>query len=93
VQCSNCRYLKAFLAFTGCNIGLATVAGSLCALIAPAAAGSGIPEVKAYLNGVDAPSVLAPSTLLVKVNVLLGCFVKDFSEHMRNMDNNTKATH
>ena len=57
--------------FAGCNIGLAAAAGALCAYIAPAAAGSGIPEVKAYLNGVDAPSILAPSTLFVKVNVLL----------------------
>ncbi|XP_074307958.1 chloride channel protein CLC-c-like isoform X1 [Silene latifolia] len=61
------NYLKAFLAFAGCNIGLATVAGTLCAFVSPAAAGSGIPEVKAYLNGVDAPSILAPSTLFVKI--------------------------
>lgn len=61
------KYFKAFLVFAGCNIGLATVAGALCAYIAPAAAGSGIPEVKAYLNGVDAPSILAPSTLFVKI--------------------------
>lgn len=46
---------------------LATCAAVLCAFVAPAAAGSGIPEVKAYLNGVDAHSILAPSTLLVKV--------------------------
>ncbi|KAJ8441195.1 hypothetical protein Cgig2_024924 [Carnegiea gigantea] len=61
------EYFKAFLVFAGCNIGLATAAGALCAYIAPAAAGSGIPEVKAYLNGVDAPSILAPSTLFVKI--------------------------
>lgn len=61
------KYFKAFLVFAGCNIGLATAAGALCAYIAPAAAGSGIPEVKAYLNGVDAPSILAPSTLFVKI--------------------------
>lgn len=46
---------------------LATCAGALCAFVAPAAAGSGIPEVKAYLNGIDAHSILAPSTLFVKV--------------------------
>lgn len=61
------KYLKAFFAFAVCNIGLATAAGALCAFVAPAAAGSGIPEVKAYLNGVDAPSILAPSTLFVKI--------------------------
>jgi len=47
----------------------ATCAAALCAFIAPAAAGSGIPEVKAYLNGIDAHSILAPSTLLVKVGL------------------------
>lgn len=49
-------------------MGLAVAAGALCAYVAPAAAGSGIPEVKAYLNGVDAHSILAPSTLFVKVD-------------------------
>jgi len=52
-------------------LGLATCAAILCAFIAPAAAGSGIPEVKAYLNGVDAHSILAPSTLFVKVGLSL----------------------
>ncbi|KAF8022997.1 hypothetical protein BT93_F0492 [Corymbia citriodora subsp. variegata] len=61
------RYFAAFAAFAGCNVLLATAAGALCALIAPAAAGSGIPEVKAYLNGIDAYSILAPSTLFVKI--------------------------
>jgi H+/Cl- antiporter ClcA len=63
-----CRYYKAFAAYAGCNVVLAAAAAVLCAFIAPAAAGSGIPEVKAYLNGVDAYSMLAPSTLFVKVN-------------------------
>lgn len=62
-----CRYFTAFLAFGGCNLVLAAAAAAICAYIAPAAAGSGIPEVKAYLNGVDAYSILAPSTLFVKV--------------------------
>ncbi|XP_075089851.1 chloride channel protein CLC-c-like [Nicotiana tabacum] len=61
------KYFRAFAAFAGCNVVLATCAAALCALIAPAAAGSGIPEVKAYLNGIDAHSILAPSTLLVKI--------------------------
>ncbi|XP_058097573.1 chloride channel protein CLC-c-like [Magnolia sinica] len=61
------RYYQAFAALAGCNLVLATVAAAICAYIAPAAAGSGIPEVKAYLNGVDAHSILAPSTLFVKI--------------------------
>ncbi|KAK2661906.1 hypothetical protein Ddye_000480 [Dipteronia dyeriana] len=61
------KYFKAFAAYAGCNMVLAIAASALCAYIAPAAAGSGIPEVKAYLNGVDAYSILAPSTLFVKI--------------------------
>jgi chloride channel 7 len=45
---------------------LATV---LTVYVAPAAAGSGIPEVKAYLNGVDAPNIFSLKTLIVKVLV------------------------
>ncbi|XP_057446487.1 chloride channel protein CLC-c-like isoform X2 [Lotus japonicus] len=61
------RYLDAFLAYAGLNIVLAAAASALCAFIAPAAAGSGIPEVKAYLNGIDAHTILAPRTLFVKI--------------------------
>ncbi|KAL5993251.1 hypothetical protein ACLOJK_014174, partial [Asimina triloba] len=61
------RFYLAFVAYAGCNMVLAVAAAALCAYVAPAAAGSGIPEVKAYLNGVDAHSILAPSTLFVKI--------------------------
>ncbi|KAG2659105.1 hypothetical protein PVAP13_1KG333000 [Panicum virgatum] len=61
------RYFKAFFVYGGCNLVLAASAAAICAYVAPAAAGSGIPEVKAYLNGVDAYSILAPSTLFVKI--------------------------
>lgn len=61
------RYALAALIFGGSNLLLVLLSVSLCAFIAPEAAGSGIPEVKAYLNGVDAPNVLSPKTLIVKV--------------------------
>ncbi|KAJ8475911.1 hypothetical protein OPV22_019638 [Ensete ventricosum] len=61
------RYFTAFLAYGSINAVLAASAAALCAYVAPAAAGSGIPEVKAYLNGVDSYSILAPSTLFVKI--------------------------
>ncbi|KAM4126151.1 hypothetical protein ACB094_01G366100 [Castanea mollissima] len=61
------KYFQAFAAYAGCNMVLAIAAAGLCAYISPAAAGSGIPEVKAYLNGIDAHSILAPSTLFVKI--------------------------
>ncbi|CAL5183042.1 unnamed protein product [Lathyrus oleraceus] len=63
----NQKYHQAFAAYFGCNMILGVGAAALCAYIAPAAAGSGIPEVKAYLNGIDAHSILAPSTLFVKI--------------------------
>ncbi|CAI8611538.1 unnamed protein product [Vicia faba] len=63
----NQKFRQAFAVFAGCNMILAIAAAALCAYIAPAAAGSGIPEVKAYLNGVDAPSILATRTLFVKI--------------------------
>lgn len=66
-----CRYFKAFVTYASCNLVLAIAASVLCAFIAPAAAGSGVPEVKAYLNGIDAYSILAPSTLFVKVRLNL----------------------
>lgn len=60
----------AFLVFFSSNFVLTLFASIITAFIAPAAAGSGIPEVKAYLNGVDAPGIFTLKTLLVKVRVL-----------------------
>lgn len=72
--------------YASMNVGLATAAAALCAFIAPAAAGSGIPEVKAYLNGIDAHSILAPSTLFVKVHIdltsLLFCVCASMLTHL-----------
>ena len=53
--------------FTGFNFGLTLFASLFTALVSPAAAGSGIPEVKAYLNGVDAPGIFSLRTLVGKV--------------------------
>ncbi|CAK9175124.1 unnamed protein product [Ilex paraguariensis] len=43
------------------------VATVLCVCFAPTAAGPGIPEIKAYLNGVDTPNMFGATTLVVKV--------------------------
>ncbi|CAO2822608.1 unnamed protein product [Amaranthus hypochondriacus] len=61
------RHLSAFLVFTGFNFGLTLFASLFTALVSPAAAGSGIPEVKAYLNGVDAPAIFSLRTLVCKI--------------------------
>ena len=51
---------------------LVLIGSALCTFVAPGAAGSGIPEVKAYLNGIDAPDILSPKTLIVKVYLSQG---------------------
>lgn len=63
----------AFLVFSMSNFVLTLFASIITAFIAPAASGSGIPEVKAYLNGVDAPGIFTLRTLVVKVGNIL-CF-------------------
>ncbi|GMH04567.1 hypothetical protein Nepgr_006407 [Nepenthes gracilis] len=61
------RYGLAFLVFAASNFVLTLFASTITAFISPAAAGSGIAEVKAYLNGVDAPQVFSLRTLVVKI--------------------------
>lgn len=51
----------------GANFLLTLVAAVLCVFFAPTAAGPGIPEIKAYLNGVDTPDMFGATTLFVKV--------------------------
>ncbi|KAL6519106.1 hypothetical protein OROGR_018426 [Orobanche gracilis] len=60
------KFAVAFTVFASSNLGLTLLASLITAFIAPEAAGSGIPEVKAYLNGVDAPAIFSLRTLLVK---------------------------
>ena len=57
-----------FLFFAGTNFLLTLLAAVLCVFFAPTAAGPGIPEIKAYLNGVDTPNMYGATTLIVKVS-------------------------
>lgn len=50
----------------GYSTGLATLAAALVVVLRPAAAGSGIPEVIAYLNGTHLPQIFNLKTLAVK---------------------------
>ncbi|XP_078159407.1 chloride channel protein CLC-a-like isoform X1 [Carex rostrata] len=61
------RYLAGFWYFSGVNLALTAIAATLCVLFAPTAAGPGIPEIKAYLNGVDTPDMFGVNVLLVKI--------------------------
>lgn len=61
------RYLMGFAYFAGANFLLTLIAAVLCVCFAPTAAGPGIPEIKAYLNGVDTPNMFGATTLFVKI--------------------------
>jgi chloride channel 7 len=63
-------YLLSFMLYAAFNCGLVLIAAILVVFFAPVASGSGIPDVKAYLNGVDVPGVLLARTLMVK---MIGC--------------------
>ena len=67
--------MAAFAVFAATNFALTMFSSVMTAYVSPAAAGSGIPEVKAYLNGVDAPGIFTPRTLAVKVMVMICRFV------------------
>jgi chloride channel 7 len=56
-----------FAFFATINVSLAAAASAVTVLFAPAAAGSGIGDVKAFLNGVDVPGVLRGRTLAAKI--------------------------
>ena len=48
-------------------INYSFIAAVLVAFVSPSAAGSGIPEVKAYLNGISQPELLTFKTLVTKI--------------------------
>ncbi|KAG0554790.1 hypothetical protein KC19_12G119300 [Ceratodon purpureus] len=56
--------LVVYIAF---NAALVFSSALIVTQFAPAAAGSGIPEIKAYLNGIDTPGILLFRTLIGKV--------------------------
>ncbi|CAN6454039.1 unnamed protein product [Victoria cruziana] len=60
-------YLAGFLVYVLFNLVLVLSSVYTVTRFAPAAAGSGIPEIKGYLNGVDAPGILLFRTLIGKI--------------------------
>eukprot|EP01147_Barroeca_monosierra_P009160 gene9160-1452_t len=57
---------RSFFVWVGVDILLVGIAGALVCFAAPIAAGSGIPEVKCYLNGIKMPEVVRLKTLITK---------------------------
>ena len=56
----------AFASFVAGSIALVAVAAGLCIYVEPVSAGSGIPEVKTYLQGVKVPRLLRTGALVCK---------------------------
>eukprot|EP00051_Salpingoeca_urceolata_P009927 m.120580 g.120580 ORF g.120580 m.120580 type:complete len:797 (-) comp16508_c0_seq1:1550-3940(-) len=58
--------VKSYFSWIGMDILFVTVAASLVVFIEPIAQGSGIPEIKCYLNGIKMPHVVRLRTLVTK---------------------------
>jgi len=59
-------FFSCLCAYTAVSMLFVAIAAALVALIEPVAGGSGIPEVKTYLQGVKVPRLLRTATLLCK---------------------------
>lgn len=64
---------------TGANFLLTLSSTVLVVFFAPTAAGPGIPEIKAYLNGIDTPNMYGAPTLFVKVRFLFSMDVIEYA--------------
>ncbi|CAK9142524.1 unnamed protein product [Ilex paraguariensis] len=60
-------YIAGFLVYVLINLALVFSSAYIVTQFAPAAAGSGIPEIKGYLNGVDIHGILLFRTLIGKI--------------------------
>ncbi|GBG68869.1 hypothetical protein CBR_g3566 [Chara braunii] len=65
-------YILSFFVYVLCNGLLVFSSVVIVTYFAPMAAGSGIPEIKGYLNGIDTPGILLFRTLVGKVFGSLG---------------------
>ena len=55
-KCNNCFWIP-FVCYIFGNLLLVSIAGALVSFVEPLAGGSGIPEIKCYLNGIKIPHV------------------------------------
>jgi len=59
-------FVQPFFCFIGFSVLFGLIAGACGTYVAPMAAGSGVPELKAYLNGVHVKGLLTLRTFLAK---------------------------
>ncbi|KAM0014489.1 putative CBS domain, chloride channel, voltage gated, chloride channel, core [Helianthus debilis subsp. tardiflorus] len=65
-------YVAGFIVYTLFNLALVFSSVYIVTQFAPAAAGSGIPEIKGYLNGIDTRGILLFRTLIGKISGSIG---------------------
>ncbi|KAD4177944.1 hypothetical protein E3N88_26535 [Mikania micrantha] len=65
-------YVAGFIVYTMFNLALVFSSVYIITQFAPAAAGSGIPEIKGYLNGIDTRGILLFRTLIGKISGSIG---------------------
>ncbi|KVI01687.1 chloride channel protein CLC-d [Cynara cardunculus var. scolymus] len=65
-------YVAGFIVYTVINLALVFSSVFIITQFAPAAAGSGIPEIKGYLNGIDTRGILLFRTLIGKISGSIG---------------------
>ena len=56
-----------WVTWAGINFVLVLISSLLCVYLAPVASGSGIPQIKCFLNGIKIPKVIRIRTYIVKV--------------------------
>lgn len=66
------KVTAAVVSFVGWNLTLAIASSLMVVYYAPGAKGSGIPEIKAYLNGINVPHFLRLRTFFVTVASTIG---------------------
>ena len=63
-------FMRSYFLYVVISLGLSLAATLIVAFVEPLASGSGIPELKAYLNGINLPRFLRTKTLLTKIVAL-----------------------
>lgn len=65
-------FLGPYFMYVFISMGYASVAGALVSFVEPLAAGSGIPEIKTYLNGIHIKGLLAVGSIALIVTRTVG---------------------
>lgn len=68
-------YFLSFLVYVLSNTALVLMSSLVVCYYAPASAGSGIPEIKGYLNGIDMPGEESDLSVSISFDLQTGAFI------------------